>query len=311
MARIIDGITCCVGPTYAGYLTRSIDYWLGALNSITIVTTPTDTPTIELALNKLQQHPDKIKLVTTDLFTAYGAKFNKAAALCCAYGACDPKDWVLHFDSDILPPGKIPKVLANENLDDRCLYGAFRYLEGGGRIDESPLFPYGYFHLWHRSASQAFRWPLFDLHHPHAGNYDADFADLWERYYRKELQLRLVHCGTPRANWYGPEADPNAMLRLHTIGLARVRQRAAAGHDQLRIPLPKLLVTTDSDDGPTNVEIVRAASRFNPFDIKFINTYFNEYTPDPNRTFYDPKIVVSEFTPAEKLVQEFSECLGV
>lgn len=156
----IDAITCCVGKMYAEQLARSLPIWLDTLDSLTIVTKKGDDI---LAL----EGPSNLSIVETDVFTSYGAHFNKGAALCYAYASADPKDWALHVDSDIIPPKDWRKI-AEEKAEPDCLSGAFRYDERGQRLDEAPLYPYGYFHLWHVSNPVTWKWPLFDPWFPHA-----------------------------------------------------------------------------------------------------------------------------------------------
>lgn len=274
----IDGITCCVGEKYALQLTRSLQRWLETLDSLTIVTAPGDS-SIQLVTDLLKTMPApdsrpysppccELKIITTNVFYEHGAKFNKAAALCEAYQLSNPTDWVLHFDSDIIPP-EYWRWLAEKRIGKGNLYGAFRYNEEGRRLDEFPLFPYGYFHLWHVDDPCAWRWPIFETWHPHAGNYDSEFAMQWPSARRgHDLGFSVLHQGEPRQSWFGPN-DSESMQGLHNTGLYHVRLLAKEGVGILSIPEPLLrfyLLTPEADPQWTK-SVLRLCAEHGPFKI--------------------------------------------
>lgn len=226
----IDAITCCVGEVYAVQLARSLPIWLDTLDSLTVVTKPHDSVLTH-------DGPSNLRFVTTDVFTAFGAHFNKGAALNEAIKAADPTEWTLHVDSDIIPPADW-RTVVERTAQVNCLSGAFRYDEGGKRLDERPLYPYGYFHLWHASDKRTWRWPLLENWHSHAGSYDANFTDLWPRHKRKDLGLKLIHQGERRTNWFGPDSDPQMMQAIASEGYRAHRMRANRGEGRLPIPEP-------------------------------------------------------------------------
>lgn len=254
----IDAITCCVGELYAGQLARSIDVWLSTLDSLTIVTKPGD-PVLAL------RGPRELRFVETEVFTEFGAYFNKAAGLNLAYAATDPTDWVLHFDSDIIPPADWRSIAEAKARRD-CLSGAHRYDEHTGeRLDEVPLYPYGYFHLWHTSAPQTWRWPLFDPWFEHAGSYDANFTDLWTPSKRKDLGFKLIHQGERRTNWYGAGADQSHMQRLREVGYRNARKK---DYGRLPIPEPKLRLALRSNQEGWARDVLRACRIAGPFAVE-------------------------------------------
>jgi hypothetical protein len=205
----------------------------------------------------------KLYVYKTEVFYAHGATFNKAAALCEAYYCASPSDWVLHFDSDILPP-EYWRRLAEKRIQPGNLYGAFRYSEDGKRLDEYPLFPYGYFHLWNTLDPNSWNWPIFEHWHPHAGNYDSEFAEQWPMSKRLDLGFSVTHQGEPRENWMGPKGGD--MQHLREVGLWKVRQLAKQGVGILDIPVPdmRLLILDAERDPIWTREVLRscAAQRF-------------------------------------------------
>lgn len=242
----IDGITCCVGEKYAELLSQSIGTWLETLDSLTIVTSRSDSA-VQALWRRFNESP-KLNLVATDVFYEYGATFNKAAALCEAYAVSQPTDWCLHFDSDIVPPVYWRKH-AERRIQPGNLYGAFRFSPEGVRLDEFPLFPYGYFHLWNVMDPHSWNWPIFEYWHPHAGNYDSEFALQWPASNRRDLGFSVTHLGEPRSNWFGPNGDGMEQLRSQGLYQTRILAKAGAGilHD---IPEPKLrlqLVNAEED----------------------------------------------------------------
>lgn len=258
----IDAITCCVGEKYAAYLRESLPIWLDTVDSLTVVT----RNGIAMAghLGEVMKS-SKIKLAITDAFYSHGAAFNKAAALNVAYHCASPTDWVLHFDSDILPPENW-RAIAEGRIKSGELYGAFRYTEDGQRLDEAPLFPYGYFHLWDVADPCSWRWPIFEPWHGHAGNYDANFAEQWPYVRRRDLGFQLTHKGQPRRGWFGVEESPK-MLAFNTVGLHNVRKLSRSGIGNLNLPEPKAklaLINAESNVDWT-LGVLRICSAYGPF----------------------------------------------
>lgn len=255
----IDGITCCVGETYVRQLSKSIRLWLDTLDSLTIVT---DASTYSSLLALVESEPMRSRAIIrlSYRFHEHGATFNKAAALCEAYATAKPSDWVLHFDSDIIPP-EYWRRLTEQRITPGNLYGAFRWEEGSGRrLDEAPLFPYGYFHLWHSLDPNSFAWPIFEYWHPHAGNYDSEFAEQWPSDNRLDLGFGVVHQGEPRQNWMGPSGGD--MDHLHAVGLWKLRQLAKQGVGILDPPPPALrLFLGEAEADPVwTREVLRACA---------------------------------------------------
>jgi hypothetical protein len=207
----IDGITTCVGEEYYKYLRESLHVWSWSLDSITVVTEPGD-PAAYLATID-----GRIRVVETDVFTRYGAKFNKGAALNYGYLAAKPSDWVLLFDADVVPTRTWREK--TKDLREGCLYGA-------RRNNDTPRTPLGYFQLFHSQDPRCGKWPLFDCRYTHAGCYDMNFAEMWTKTQQLVLNVNVHHEGPKKTNWFGPrEITGSSMLRLKSKGIKAARMR--------------------------------------------------------------------------------------
>ena len=255
----LDAITCCVGQYYCDLLSNSLPVWLPFLDSLTIVTRPNDPAT--------QFYGPKTNICATDLFGMYGAHFNKGAALCQGYGLMQPRDWVLHFDADILPPDDwYDRML--ERLEFGCLHATRRYSESGEPLDEQEFWPYGFFQLWHSCDPAAIRWPLFEPWHAHAGNYDAEFAEYWPKSKWVDLGFPVTHFGEPRVNWFGPEGDPSLMdpIKAEQIHVNRINARKP--ENRLAVPSPHTRLTLDRKTPEFAAAVVRLCAQSGPFEIE-------------------------------------------
>jgi len=231
----INGLTVCVG--YAEYLAIGIERWMAGLDSLTIVTTPDDQATLDLA-EKFQA-----RVLQTDLFYQDGASFNKGRALEFARRTAVPwRDWILIFDSDIVPePNWLDRVQAARTLEG-YLHGAWRFDAGQIRdlheIDTGH-FPYfsgdaigvGYFQLFHsgdRRANEPL--PVIDTFWIHGGNYDNRFMDRWRRQGLpiQKIDVRLVHVGE-RDNWFGKGCQEEFLA----MQKERQRRRGRWDHERL------------------------------------------------------------------------------
>jgi hypothetical protein len=260
----IDAITCCSGALYADQLARSLPIWLETLDSLTVVTKPND-PAIEMLL---QHDKRNLRIVSTSVFTDYGADFNKGAALCCAYAAAEPTSWCLHFDADIIPPTEWREKVERHVLAGN-LYGAPRVLESGKPGDEKRFCPYGYFQLWNVNDPCSWRWPMFDTWHGHCGSYDADFMEQWQQARWKKLPFAVTHQGDPRSNWFG-EGNKDKMAPLVKRGLRQYRLDCQNEEhpDRLKIPKPELRYVLKSRAPTWAREVIRLAALGGPFRVQ-------------------------------------------
>lgn len=200
----IHGLTVCVN--YADFLARGIARWMSGLASLTVVTTPADAETQALAV------AHGAEFFATDLFTADGAVFNKGRAMEAARLAMPWSDWILLFDSDVVPPEDWKARLDRSQPRPGALYGCHRF-EAGEDVEDrgQPKCAHdvpgvGFFQLFHASdpAVQVVGEPLIDTHWVHGGNYDNRFMDRWRAHGRqiRTVPFRVAHVGE-RENWFG------------------------------------------------------------------------------------------------------------
>lgn len=271
--KYVDGFTCCVGAMYAEQLSRSLATWHNTLDSVTVVTRTGDE-----AVKGVCKGYARVRVVETDVFTAHGASFNKAAALCVAYAAMRPIDGVLHFDSDILPPRDWRRHV-EKGFRRGTIAGIDRLDEAGHPIVDKGPKPYGFFQLWHADDDRAaYHWPLFETWHGHCGNYDMEFLERWPRELHAALPFTVVHFGEPRKNWFGVEGHEEPghekfrkMKELNDANLHQVRMAARKGVGRLAIPEPKLkLALSPSADPAWMRAVVRACMTDDPFLVSCV-----------------------------------------
>lgn len=202
----IWGITVCVN--YADLLYRGLRLWQTGLDRLIVITSPRDQQTINLCrYHNIQTH-------ITDIFYANGAKFNKGAAMSeavIATGLRRGADWLLTFDSDIVPPEDWREQVEDAAPVPGTLYGAWRFWQPEDAsplvVDPSKRMPQGwvlgFFCLFHNSDPVLPSGALFDTHWPHAGNYDTTFTRRWPESRQEVLDLYTIHLGDERTHWLG------------------------------------------------------------------------------------------------------------
>lgn len=203
----LHGLTVCVD--YAEFLAVGIARWMSGLASLTVVTTPHDLATADVAL----QHGANV--FETDLFSADGAAFNKGRAMEAARVWAEDMvvhqepSWRLFVDADVVPPVDWATRLGA--LEPGVLYGCLRYDATPAALEDhgQPKCPHdvpgvGYFQLFHSADPVVQVTPLLDTHWTHGGNYDNRFMDLWRaRGIRvRAVPFRVAHIGE-RENWFG------------------------------------------------------------------------------------------------------------
>lgn len=249
----IDGIVSCVGGKYASILQKALPIWLDTLDSVTVVTDGTTA----------FRPPSGVRFFWTELFTAYGAFFNKGAALSSAYASVNPTDWILHFDADIIPPSNWRKM-TEPYLKIGNLYGADRCYEDGRDVIDPPPFPYGFFHLWNVRDPRTWIRPLWELFWPSAGHYEIGFIERWPSELRVRLPFKVIHPLEPRLGWFGDSPE----------GIARMNRDIQVGHHLARLRKEFILKVPDfrnflnfytqsSDDA---LKLLQAHSSIDPFE---------------------------------------------
>ena len=264
--RRIDGLTVCVGASYACRLARALPTWLDTLDSLTVVTAPHDEATLAL----LSSASDRVRVVKTDLFYQHGAMFNKGAALSHALALMpQADDWILHVDADIVAEPDWRKK-SESAMRQGCLHGADRYYDDGTPIDDAP-FPCGYFQLWNVCDPKTWLRPLYEPWYGHAGNYDHAFLKYWPESERIHLPIRLTHYGEPRSQWFGVDLEPEKqhraaeeMQRLHRIGLYQVFVR---GEGSLSVPAFRVRVCIEPGDAAWVRSMLSVCTLEDPFAV--------------------------------------------
>lgn len=202
----LRGITVCVN--YADLLGKSLERWHTGLDRLVVVTSPADADTLRLC--------DRLGVETfaTSIFYENGAKFNKGAALSQAIIRTRLRrnaDWLMTFDSDIVPPHNWRVQLDRHQPRPGGLYGAYRYQQPENAVE--PLYDparrmpqgwvLGFFMAFHATDPVLPADPLFDVCWPHAGNYDTTFCRRWAKVDQHLTSIPMVHLGEERQNWVG------------------------------------------------------------------------------------------------------------
>lgn len=239
----LTGIVVCVG--YHDLLAHSLPLWHQGLDRLLVITSGTDKPTQDLCdRHNVQTH-------VTEIFYQNGARFNKGAAMaeaCHKHNLRAECEWFLTFDADMVPPHNWRDMLERADLKCGTLYGAWRY-QNPEKVQTPVLlmnrrmpqhWVIGFFSLFHANDPHLPppNEPLFDLHWPHAGNYDTAFTNRWAKHEQVILNnLHLIHLGEERANWLGR----GRKAELHKRVFARRPHITIFGHERMANP-PTLLV---------------------------------------------------------------------
>lgn len=121
----LEAITICVN--YDDFLEITLPRNIKHFDKYYIVTTPTDTKTIQVCQKVANDNPTKIHCITTDVFTWKGAKFNKGAAIDLAIQNLKYQDWVGTIDSDTLLHNTFRQDFLDFATDIECSYASRRY----------------------------------------------------------------------------------------------------------------------------------------------------------------------------------------
>ncbi len=238
--RRLEALTVC--ENYGDYLRLTLPNAVAAVDRMLVVTTKQDKETQKIAKKC------GAEVLLTDRLHAGGAPFRKGAAINDGLNALDDQAWVLILDADIILPESFNERIHSLILNPGCLYYVKRWgptLEGfpaflkdykagkpwhdlywshadkakATKIDKKgndiEHFPYGYFQLFHKSASglaqqlEARQW--YGEDHPTAEWADSNFAYFnWLDSRRISLStfdrlfdvIHLPH-GRQRVNWCG------------------------------------------------------------------------------------------------------------
>lgn len=201
----LHGLTVCVD--FADLFAYSIERWAKGLDSLTVVTTPSDTATIDLC----NQHGADIW--TTDAFYRDGAAFDKGRAMEEARQSMPWRDWCLFFDCDIYPEPCWRHVIETYKPTPGNLYSAPRRECPNPANRDAKHLPnvpgdglgVGYFQLFHTSDERVQQTPLLGSWH-NASGVDNEFKARWPDELIRCLPLTLTHLGE-RRQWCGRGND--------------------------------------------------------------------------------------------------------
>jgi hypothetical protein len=215
----VEALTVCVG--YGDFLAATLPENLPLLDNLVVVTSPDDDETRELCRKFSIHH------VLSEDHRRDGP-FNKARMIQRGFDQIGAKDWILHFDADIVLPRQFRRLAAWAHLDPRAIYGADRcnvvgwdawqkIKAGTGAWDNHGYeschrfaagqpagsrwvskihgyVPIGYFQLFHGSEMihKGFHLRSYPLEHGDAARTDVQFALQWDRRYRQLVPELLV-----------------------------------------------------------------------------------------------------------------------
>ena len=233
----ITGMSVCVN--FRDFLERGIDRWMSGLNGLVVVTDESDSATAGLMADiyNRYEHSKFVGWMKTEAFYESDAIFNKASAICQASEWFPEfwRDWCLFFDADIVPPENWREMVEEAGPQPGNLYGAPRFPEIDGVVQEQPFFEYelaGYFQLFHSSDKNVQRRPLLETNWRHAGGYDSEFQSRWQKNEKIWLPMKLIHVGEPGRNWWGRgnhEATEHMLKERRATGMLAHNEKIQSG----------------------------------------------------------------------------------
>jgi hypothetical protein len=90
----VDAIVACVD--FSDLLEVTLPWNRSRFRRLVVITTPTDESTQSIA------RQNDCELILTEIFTARGAAFNRAAAIQQCLSWMQPQDWLVFLDADIM-----------------------------------------------------------------------------------------------------------------------------------------------------------------------------------------------------------------
>lgn len=228
----MNAITLCVA--YDDLLAITLPAALQHFGRVVVVTVESDWQTIALASGKRRQ------LCFSKRLYAYGASFNKGAALEEGFDAMGRNDWICQFDADcLLPPwtdfsGIEPGnlyVARRRTCDDPRQYRQDREWSEYPLVEEKSPFDCGCVQVFHADDPVLATQPWYPTHWKHAGECDREFNAKWPEGKRHYLPFEVLHLGEPYKNWHGRQTrrldgmlpDGAAEARLRTEAMYRAR----------------------------------------------------------------------------------------
>lgn len=231
----IDAITISVN--YSDMLAWSLPSAKNIFDRLIVVTSKEDSETKRIC------DYFYVECIQTDLMTKNG-KFNKGLGINLGLDILSSKEWIVHFDSDIVFPPRFNEFIRCKNLNKECLYGVDRLsvcdwntwinfccspypIHYAGSlwanfpimyrvVQENSYCPIGYFQMWHSSSKYYKKYPTESVT---AADSDLIFAKGWPSDKRILIpELYVYHLESEKAeigaNWrgrktkkFGPNGD--------------------------------------------------------------------------------------------------------
>lgn len=196
-----------VSVDYADLLAVTLPYNRHHFDEVTIVTTPSDTATRELAA------AHDARIYATDAFYDDGATFNKWKALEQGLDAMGRDGWICLMDADVLWPNSLPLGFC---LEAGRLYTPLRrmFTDLTAAIPpESDWKKYpihknvaewaGYSQMFHADDPALGPVPWHEIDWKHAGGADSFFQRKWKPQNKIRPGFEVLHLGPAGENWCG------------------------------------------------------------------------------------------------------------
>lgn len=241
----LNAILVCVD--YSDLLSISLPYNRHHFDRVMVVTTHTDTKTIEIATEQ------KCWVWTTDAFYRDGAIFNKWRSLEEGLDAFGREGWMVIADADILWPKTVELFDAPGTLctPRRRMLLDTRHLQEHGVPPEEiwykfPLHPQehefaGYTQVFHSSDPVLGRPPWHEIDYTSAGTADSWFQMKWPASLKIRPSWEVLHIGAAGQNWCGrvtPYLDgtvaPEAATRQKKLLDLRMGRVGKSGMDRFK-----------------------------------------------------------------------------
>jgi len=200
-----------VSVDYADLLAITLPYNRHHFEEVMVVTTPTDTSTIKVALE------NQCRVCETNAFYEDGANFNKWRALEYGLDLYGRRGLMCIMDADILWPKVVQHWLKRGALvyEPGYLYTPERYCLEDIRKPVPPesewkMLPQlndsewaGYTQIFFANDRHLPKPPWHDINWRHAGGADSFFARCWPRKRWRRPTFKALHLGVTGANWCG------------------------------------------------------------------------------------------------------------
>lgn len=203
---MIKAVTVCVG--YDDILEITIDRMVQNVDSLTVVTTPSDEKTIKLCESR-----KSVNILKTESFYSKGAKFRKGMAVEEGFDLIGRDGWILVIDADIL----LPEKMNLPELRPGKLYSPYRRILPRADLAKANMEPSswsnlekfndgefaGYFQLFHGSDQVLAKKPWYGIDWMHAGGCDSVFERKWIQANKVRPEFEVLHIGPVGVNWNG------------------------------------------------------------------------------------------------------------